>query len=61
MPGATPPITSEARTSALRPTSTLRRSSRAEHSVSSGAASAAATAGTTTISPLIRSRRAGAR
>jgi hypothetical protein len=51
MPGARPAITSETRTSALRPTSTLRRSSRAEHSVSSGAATAAVTAGTTTISP----------
>jgi hypothetical protein len=44
-------VRSETRTSALRPTSTARRSSRAEHSVSSGAATAAATAGTTTIRP----------
>ena len=51
MPGARPAITSETTTSALRPASTLRRSSRAEHRVSSGAATAAATAGTTTISP----------
>ncbi len=51
MPGARPPITSETRTSALRPASTARRSSPAEHRVSSGAATAAATAGTTTISP----------
>ena len=51
MPGARPAITSETKTSALRPTSTARRSSRAEHRVSSGAATAAVTAGTTTISP----------
>ena len=35
----------------VRPTSTLRRSSRAEQRVSTGAATAAVTAGTTTISP----------
>jgi hypothetical protein len=51
MPGAMAAIMSETRTSALRPASTLRRSSRAEQRVSSGAATAAATAGTTTISP----------
>jgi hypothetical protein len=51
MSGARPAITSETTTSALRPTSTLRRSSRAEHRVSAGAATAAVTAGTTTISP----------
>ena len=51
MSGAMPAITSETRTSALRPTSTLRRSSRAEQRVNTGAATAAATAGTTTISP----------
>ena len=42
MPGARPAITSETRTSALRLTSTARRSSRAEHRASSGAATAAA-------------------
>jgi hypothetical protein len=51
MSGARPAITSETKTSALRATSNLRRSSRAEPRVSSGAATAAATAGTTTISP----------
>ena len=51
MPGARPAITSETSTSALSPTSTARRSSRAEQRVSSGAATAAGTAGTTTISP----------
>ena len=51
MPGARPAITSETTTSALRPTSTARRSSRAEHKASTGAVTAAATAGTTTISP----------
>jgi len=51
MPGARPAITSETTTSALRPTSALRRSSRAAHRVSAGAATAAVTAGTTTISP----------
>ena len=53
MPGARPPITSEITTSALRPTSSLRRSSRAEQRASSGAATAAVTAGTTTISPAV--------
>ena len=51
MPGARPAITSETRTSALRPASTARRSSRAGQRASSGAATAAATADTTTISP----------
>ena len=57
-PGARPAITSETTTSALRPTSSLRRSSRAEHRASSGAATAAATAGTTTISPPVPTEHA---